>query len=323
MKLLRRQFLCLAAGAAVLPVVPGAAQTYPTRPVRIIVPYPPGGGTDVTARLIGQWLADHLGQPFVVENRAGAGTNLGTEVAVKAAADGYTLLVFDPAATTNATLYENLNFNFIRDIAPIAPFTHGPFLLAVNSGFPAKTVPEFIAYTKANPGKVNMATPGNGTLNHLSGELLNVMAGLKIQQVHYRGAAPAVSDLLGGQVQAMIPSVAVSIEHIRAGRLRALAVTTRSRLDQLPEVPPLSDFVPGYETMNWYGLGAPKGIPAEFVSKLNREVNAALGDAAMDLRLTDLGGTPFHGSAAEFAQFIANETEKWRTVIRSANIKAE
>jgi tripartite-type tricarboxylate transporter receptor subunit TctC len=235
----RRAFLHLVAVSAALPTQPHVvwAQTYPMRPVRIIVPYPPGGGTDISARLIGQWLADHLGQPFVVENRPGAGTNLGTEVVAKAAPDGYTLLTFDPAATTNATLYKNLNFNFIRDIAPVAAITSGPFLLVVNSGFPAKTVSEFIAYTKANPGKVNMATPGNGTPNHLSGELLNVMAGLKVQHVHYRGAAPAVADLLGGQVQAMIPSVAASIEHIKAGKLRALAVTTRSRLDQLPEVP--------------------------------------------------------------------------------------
>jgi tripartite-type tricarboxylate transporter receptor subunit TctC len=277
----------------------------------------------VSARLIGQWLADHLGQPFVVENRPGAGTNLGTEVVAKAAPDGYTLLTFDPAAATNATLYKNLNFNFIRDIAPVAAITSGPFLLVVNSGFPAKTVPEFIAYTKANPGKVNMATPGNGTLNHLSGELLNVMTGLKVQDVHYRGAAPAIADLLGGQVQAMISSVAASIEHIKAGKLRALAVTTRSRLDQLPEVPPLSDFVPGYETMNWYGLGAPTGTPVENIEKLNKKVNAALADPALKSHFFGLGGTPFPGSSAEFGKFIADETEKWRMVIRTADIKLE
>ena len=325
MKLPRRQFLHLAAGAATLPAVSRHAWAldYPTRPVRIIVPYPPGGGTDITARLIGQWLSEHLGQPFVIENRPGAGTNLGTEIVVKAAPDGYTLLLFDPAATTNATLYDNLNFTFIRDIAPITAVTYGPFLLAVNAAFPAKTVPEFIGYAKANPGKVNMATPGNGTLNHLSGELLSVMAGLSMQQVHYRGAAPAVSDLLGGQVQAMIPSVAVSIEYVRAGKLRALAVTTRSRLDQLPEVPPLSDFVPGFETMNWYGLGAPKGTPAEYIERLNKQIGAALASAPLKARFADLGGTPFYSSPAEFGRFLAEETGKWGKVIRAANIKPE
>jgi len=321
----RRKFLHLAAGAAALPAVSrtASAQAYPARPVHVIVPYPPGGGADIHARLIGQWLSDHLGQPFVIESRPGAGTNIGTEAVVKATPDGYTLLIFDGAATTNATLYDHLNFNFIRDIAPIAAITHGPLVMLVNAAFPAKTVLEFMTYTKANPHKVNMATPGNGTLNHLAGELLNVRAGLQMLHVHYRGAAPALTDLLGGQVQVMMATVPSSIEYIRAGKLRALAVTTSSRLEQLPDVPPLGDFVRGYEVVGWYGLGAPKGTPAENINKLNNEINAALGDPNLKARFAEIGGTAFFGSTADFGKFLTTETEKWAKVIRAANIKAE
>jgi tripartite-type tricarboxylate transporter receptor subunit TctC len=325
MKLPRRQFLHLAMGAAALPAVTriARAEAYPTRPVRWIVPYAPGGGTDIMARLMGQWLSQRLGQPFVIENRPGAGTNIGTEAVVKAAPDGYTLLLFDPAATTNATLYERLNFNFIRDIAPVVALMRGPFVMLVNPAFSAKTVPEFIAYAKANPGKVNIATPGNGTLNHLSGELFNVMAGVNMLHVHYRGAAPALTDLLGGQVQVMIASVPSSIEYIKAGRLRALAVTDATQLEGLPGIPTVGDFVPGYEITNWYGVGAPKGTPADNIDKLNKEINAALADPNMKARFVDLGGIAFPGSPSDFGGFVADETEKWRKVIRAANIKPD
>ena len=325
MKLPRRKFLQLAAGAVVLSAAPrfAWAQPYPTRPVRLIVPYTPGGGTDITARLIGQWLSARLGQPFVIENRPGAATNIGTEAVVKAAPDGYTLLLFDPAATTNATYYDKLNFNFIHDVAPVAGVTRGPFVMLINPAFPAKTVPEFIDYTKANPHKVNMASPGSGTMNHLSGELLNVMAGISMLHVPYRGSAPALTDLLSGQVQVMFTSVPSSIEYIRAGKLRPLALTTATRSEELPGIPTVGDFVSGYETINWFGVGAPKGTPAESIDTLNREINAALADSGMRARFADLGGTVFPGSPEEFGKFIANETEKWGKVIRAANLRAE
>jgi tripartite-type tricarboxylate transporter receptor subunit TctC len=325
MNVLRRQFLLLAAGAAAIPAVArvARAQAYPTRPVRLIVPYPPGGGADITARLIGQSLSERLGQPFVIESRPGAGTNIGTETVVNAPRDGYTLLLFDGAATTNATFYQKLNFDFIRDIAPVGAVTRGPLVMLVNPAFPAKTVPEFIAYAKANPHKVNMASPGNGTLNHLSGEMLNAMAGLNMLQVHYRGAAPALTDLLGGQVQVMISTIAPSIEYIRAGKLRALAVTTSKRLEELPGIPAMADFVPGYDIVGWYGVGAPKGTPIESINKLNKEINAALADAKIKARFAELGGDVFPGSPEDFGKFIADETEKWAKVIRAANIKAE
>jgi tripartite-type tricarboxylate transporter receptor subunit TctC len=325
-KISRRNFLQqLAAGAVVFPTVPRLAwaQAYPTRPVRLIVPYTPGGGTDITARLIGQWLSDRLGQPFVIENRPGAATNIGTEAVVKAAPDGYTLLLFDPAAATNATYYDKLNFSFIRDIAPVAGVTRGPFVMLVNPAFPAKTVAEFIALTKANPSRVNMASPGSGTLNHLSGEMLNAMAGISMLHVPYRGSAPALTDLLGGQVQVMFTSVASSIEYIRAGKLRALAVTTAIGSEELPGIPTVDNFVPGYETINWYGIGAPKGTPAEIINRINAGINAALADPAMKARFADLGGTVFPGSPADLGKFIAAETERWRTVMRAGNIKAE
>jgi len=325
MKLPRRKLLQLAAGAVVFPAVPrlASAQSYPSRPVRLIVPYTPGGGTDITARLIGQFLSDRLGQPFVVENRPGAATNIGTEAVVKAAPDGYTLLLFDPAATTNATYYDKLNFNFVRDIVPVAGVTRGPFVMLVNPAFPARTLPEFLAYAKANPRKVNMASPGNGSLNHLSGELLSAMAGISMLHVPYRGSAPALTDLLGGQVQVMFTSMPSSIEYIRAGKLRALAVTTATGADELPGIPTVGDFVPGYETINWYGIGAPKGTPAESIDTLNKGINAALAAPSMKARFAELGGTVFPGSPAELGRFVADETEKWGKVIRAANIKAE
>jgi tripartite-type tricarboxylate transporter receptor subunit TctC len=325
MRLPRRRFLQLTAVAVALPAVSriAKAQTYPTRPVRVIVPYPPGGGADITARLIGQSLSEQLGQPFVIESRPGAGTNIGTEIVVNAPRDGYTLLLFDAAATINATFYEKLNFNFIRDIAPIGAVTRGPLVLLVNPAFPAKTVPEFIAYAKANPHKVNMASPGNGTLNHLSGEMLNTMAGLNMLQIHYRGAAPALTDVLGGQVPVTISTIAPSIEYIKAGKLRALAVTTSNRLEELPGIPVMADFVPGYDIMGWYGVGAPKGTPVESINKLNKGINAALADARIKARYAELGGEVFPGSPEDFGKFIANESEKWGKVIRGAGIKAE
>jgi tripartite-type tricarboxylate transporter receptor subunit TctC len=321
----RRQFLRLAACAAIVPSASrvARAQTYPTRPVRLIVPYTPGGGTDITARLIGQWLSDRLGQPFVIENRPGAATNIGTEAVVKAAPDGYTVLLFDPSAATNATYYDKLNFNFIHDIAPVAGVTRGSYVMLVNRAFPARTVPEFIAYTKANPRSVNMASPGSGTLNHLSGEMLNAMTGINMLHVPYRGSAPALTDLLGGQVQVMFTSVPSSIEYIRAGKLRALALTTATGSEQLPGIPIVGDFVPGYETINWFGVGAPKGTSAEIISTINAGINAALADPAMKARFADLGGAVFPGSPADIGKFIAAETEKWGKVIRAANIKAE
>jgi tripartite-type tricarboxylate transporter receptor subunit TctC len=291
--------------------------------VRIIVGYPAGGGTDITARLIGQALSERLGQPFVIENRPGAATNIGTEAVVKAAPDGYTILLFDPASATNATYYDKLNFNFIRDIAPVAGVTRGAYVMVVNSNFPAKTVPEFIAYAKTNPGKVNMASPGSGTLNHLSGVLLNVMAELSMLHVPYRGSAPALADLLGGQVQVMFTSVPSAIEYIKAGKLRALALTTLIGSEALPGVPKLGDFVPGYETANWFGIGAPRGTPGEDIDKLNMHVNAALADPKIKARFLDLGGTVFPCSPDELGSFIAAETEKWGKVILAANIKPE
>ena len=277
MKLPRRQFLHLAAGAAALPAVSRIAwaQAYPTRPVRIIVGFAAGGAADIIARLIGQWLSERLGQPFVIENRPGAGSNIATEAVVRAPPDGYTLLLVGTANAINATLYDKLNFNFIRDIAPVAGIIRVPNVMVVNPSVPAKTVPEFIAYAKANPGKINMASGGIGTAAHVSGELFKMMAGVDMVHVPYRGAAPALTDLLGGQVQVMFASMPSSIEHIRAGKLRALAVTTATRSEALPDIPTVGEFVPGYEASAWYGVGAPKDTPAEIVDKLNKEINAA------------------------------------------------
>jgi tripartite-type tricarboxylate transporter receptor subunit TctC len=325
MKLPRRNFLHLAAGAAALPAVSriARAQTYPTRPVRILVGFAPGGGVDIMARLIGQWLSERLGQPFVIENRPVAGTNIATEAVVRAPPDGYTLLVVSSANTINATLYDKLNFNFLRDIAPVAGIISLPFVMVANPSVPPKTIPEFTAYAKANPGKINLGSPGIGTPGHVAGELFKMMAGVEMIHVPYRGAGPALVDLLSGQVQVMFPTMPASIEYVRAGKLRALAVTTATRSDALPDIPTVAEFVPGYEASQWYGVGVPKDTPTEIVDKLNKEINAGLADAKMKSRLADLGGTVLAGSPADFGKLIADETEKWAKVIRAAGIKAE
>jgi len=325
MKLPRRNFLHLAAGAAALPSVScfAWAQTYPSRPVRIIVPFAPAGSTDIVARLMGQWLSERLGQQFVIENRPGGGGNIGTEAVVRAPADGYTLLMVGGWNAINATLYDKLSFNFIRDIAPVAGINREPYVIAVHPSVPAKSVLEFIAYAKANPGKVSMASAGIGTPGHVSGELFKMMAGVNMVHVPYRGAAPALADLLAGQVQVGFTTIGAVIEHIRTGKLRALAVTTATRSEALPDLPTVGEFVRGYETSNWFGVGAPKATPAEIVDKLNKEINAALADPKMQARLADFGGTPLIVSPADFGKLIADETEKWAKVIRAANIKAE
>jgi len=292
-KLPRRQFLHLAAGAAALSAVSriARAQTYPSRPVRLIVPLAPAGAADILARLIGQWLSERLGQQFVIDNRPGGGGNIGTETAVRAPADGYTLLLVGGLNAVNATFYDKLNFNFIRDVAPVASIIRTPFVMAVNPTVPAKTVPEFIAYAKTSPGKINYGSAGTGTATHLTGELFKMMAGVDMVHVPYRGGGPALADLLGDQVQVMFPTTVSSIEYIRAGRLRALAVTAATRSDVLPEIPTVGEFVPGYEASNWYGVGAPKATSAKIVEKLNKEINAGLADPNMKTRLADLGGT--------------------------------
>ncbi len=325
MELLRRRFLHLAAGAAVLPGASGFcwAQAYPARPARIIVPYAAGGGVDITARLIGQWFSERLGASFVTENRTGAGGNLGTEVVANAPADGYTLLLAAVPNAVNATLFEKLNFNFIRDIAPVAGIIRVPMAVLVHPSVPAKTIPEFIAYAKANPGKVNMASAGTGSAPHMAGELFNVMAGVSMIHVPYRGQGPALSDLLGGQVQVLFAATPGTVDYVRTGKLRGLAITTAARADVLPELPPVGDFVPGYDASQWYGLGAPKNTPADIIDRLNREINAALADPAMKMRFADLGGEPLAGTPAEFGRFIAAETEKWAKVVRFAGLRAE
>jgi tripartite-type tricarboxylate transporter receptor subunit TctC len=325
MKFPRRQFLHLAAGAAALPAVSrvARAQTYPTRPVRLIVGFPAGGSVDFVARLMGQRLSERLGQQFVIENRPGAGTNIATEAVVRAPADGYTLLLVISANTINATLYDTLNFNFIRDISPVASIANAPFVMVVNSSFPTKTVPEFIAYAKANPGAISMASAGNGTPGHVAGELFKGMTGVDMIHVPYRGEAPALTDLLGGQVQVLFGSILASIEQIRAGKLRALAVTTATRSDALPDIPTVGEFLPGYEASGWWGVGAPKNTPAEIVEKLNKEINAVLAEPKMKLQLAELDSVPTPMSPADFRRIIADETERWGKVIRAANIKPE
>jgi tripartite-type tricarboxylate transporter receptor subunit TctC len=317
--------LHLAAGAAALPAVSriARAQTYPSRPVRVIVPFAPGGASDIVARLMGQWLSERLGQQFVMDNRPGGGGNIGIEAVVRAPADGYTLLLASPPAAINATLYDKLNFNFIRDIAPVAGIISAPNVMVVNPLVPAKTVPELIAYAKANPRKLNMASPGVGTTPHLAGELFKMMAGVDMVHVPYRGGGPALTDLLGGQVQVMFVTTVSSIGYIKAGRLRALAVTTATRLEALPDIPTVAEFVPGYEASNWYGVGIPKNTPAEIIDKLNKEINAGLADPRMKARIADLGATVFASSSADFGKFIADETEKWGKVIKFAGIKPE
>jgi tripartite-type tricarboxylate transporter receptor subunit TctC len=324
MKLPRRRFLHLAASAAALSAASriASAQAYPARPVRIIVGFPAGGSADILARLIGQWLSERLGQPFVIENRPGAGTTIGTEAVVKAPPDGYTLLLIAAAAVTSALLYEKLNFNLIRDIVPVASISREPQILALHPSIPTNTVPEFIAYAKANPGKINMASGGNGTPAHIAGELFKMMAGVNLVHVAYRGAAPALTDLIGGHVQVMFVAMASGIEYVRAGKLRSLAVTTAMRSEALPDVPVLGDFVAGYESSAWYGLGAPKHTPPEIVATLNTEINAGLANSTIKARLADLGSTPLVGSATDFGKLIVDETEKWGNVIRALNIKA-
>jgi len=321
----RRQFLHLAASAAALPAASrfAWAHTYPTRPVRLVVPFPPAGTTDILARLMGQWLSERLGQPFVIENRPGAGTNIGTEVVVNAAPDGYTLLVASTSGAINATLYQKLNFNFRRDIVPVAGIMRAPLVMEVNPLVPAKTVPEFIAYAKANPGQLNMASVGIGSAPHVSGELFKMMTRVDMTHVPYRGAGLALTDLIGGQVQVMFASTPETIEYIRGGTLRALAVSTATRSEVLPNIPTVGDFVPGYETSTWWGVGAPKNMPTEIIDRLNKEINTAFTDSKMRARLIDLGGTVLAGSPADFGKLLAAETEKWANVIKFAGAKAE
>ncbi len=325
MKLRRRTFLHLAASAAALPVVPriASAQAYPTRPARIIVGFPPGGVFDILARLMADWLSKRLGQPYVVENRPGAGSNVATEAVARASADGYTLLAVGSPNAINASLYEKLNYDFARDIAPVASTVRLPNVMQVNPSVPANTVPEFIAYAKANAGKLNMASAGNGTSGHLSGELFKSMTGVDMLHVPYRGGPPAITDLLSGRVQVMFDALANSIEHIRSGKLRALAVTTAVRSEALPNTPTVGEFVPGYEASLWNGLGAPKGTPAEIIEKLNNEINAALGDRRITAQLVNIGGSVLTGSPADFGKLIADETEKWSKVVKSSGAKPD
>jgi tripartite-type tricarboxylate transporter receptor subunit TctC len=321
----RRQFLRLAIGIAALPAASrlARAQSYPSRPVRIIVGYAPGGTTDICARLIGQWLSERLGQPFIVENRPGAGSNVGTEGAVRATADGYTLLLATISNAINATLYDKLNFNFIRDIAPAAGIIRVPNVMEVHSSVPARTVPEFIAYTKANPGKVNFASGGVGSSTHVSGELFKMMTGVSMAHIPYRGTAPAVTDLIAGQVQVMFDNLPGSIEYVRTGMTRALAVTTAARSDALPDLPTVADFVPGYEVSSWNGLCAPNNTPKEIIDRLNGEINAAFADEKMKAQLAHLGGIALAGSPADFGNLISDETEKWGQVVRATNMKPQ
>jgi tripartite-type tricarboxylate transporter receptor subunit TctC len=321
----RRRILSLAAGAAAVPVVSRIArgQAYPSRPVHLISSFAAGGANDIIARVIGQWLSDHLSRQFIIENRPGAGGNVGTEAVVRSTPDGHTLLMAGSFNAINATLYDRLNFSFIRDIAPVASVARGSLVLAVHPSVPAKTVPEFVAYSKANPGKINMASAGSGSTPHLTGELFKAMAGVDMVHVPYRGDTPALIDLIGGQVQVYFSALPASIEHIKAGRLRALAVTSAIRSEALPDIPTVSEFVPGYEASIWWGVGAPKGTPSGIVDKLNREIDAGLANLMLKARLADLGATPLPGTPAEFGKLIVEETEKWAKVIRAANIKPE
>jgi tripartite-type tricarboxylate transporter receptor subunit TctC len=326
MKLPRRKFLHLAAGAAVLPAVAriARAESYPSRPVRLIVGFAPGGATDIMGRLMGQWLSERLGRSFLIENRAGAGGNVGTEVVVNASPDGYTLLVATVVNAINATLYDKLNFDFTRDIAPVGGIHREPYVMVVNpSSLPANTVPEFIAYAKTNRGKINMASGGVGSGNHLSGELFKMMTGIDLVHVPYRGAGPALIDLLGGQVQVLFATMSSSIGYVRDGRLRALAVTTATRSPVLPDIPTVAEFVPGYEASFWSGIGAPKNTPAEIVDKLNKEINAGLADPKMKTRFADFGSTALPGSPADFGRLIAEETEKMGKVVKFSGAKVE
>jgi len=321
----RRKFLQLTAGAAALPALPpiARAQAYPAKPVRFIIGYTSGGSADITARLMGQWLSDRLGQPFIVESRPGAGTNIATEAVVRSPPDGYTIFLVAPANAINATLYDKLNYNFLRDIAPVAGIIRFPNVMEVNPSVPAKTVPEFIAYAKANPGKINMASSGNGSTIHMSGELFKMMTGINMVHIPYRGGAPALTDMLGGQVQVMFDNVPTSLEHIRSGALRPLAVTTATRLELLPDVPTVAEFVPGYESSAWYGIGVPRNTPSEIIDLLNRVVNAGLADPNLKTRFTDLSAVVLPGSPADFGKLLVDETEKWGKVVKFAGVKAD
>jgi tripartite-type tricarboxylate transporter receptor subunit TctC len=325
MKLPRRAFLHLAAGAATLPAISriARAEAYPTRPVHVVVGFSAGGGVDTIARLTGQWLSERFGQQFIIVNRPGAGSNIAAEAVVKAIPDGYTLLQLNIANAINATLYERLDFDIVRDIVPVAGIIRVPLVMAVNPSFPARTVPEFIAYAKANPGKINMASAGNGSPQHIAGEQFKMMAGVDLTHVPYRGNAPALTDLIGGQVQVMFDTTPASIEHIRAGQIRPLAVTTAIRSGVLPDVPTMGDFVPGYEASSWYGVGAPKNTPAAIVDALNKEINAGLADPKMNAKLADFDGIALPGSPADFGKFMADETERLSKVIQAAHLKVE
>jgi tripartite-type tricarboxylate transporter receptor subunit TctC len=325
MKLVRRQFLRFAGATLAAPALSriAVAQDYPTRPVRLIVGNAPGGGPDILARLLGPWLSVRLGQPLIIENRPGAGGSVATEAVMNAPADGHMLLLATIANTVNATLYEKLNYNFIRDIAPVASISREPLFMLVNPSFPAKTVSEFIAYAKTNPSKLSIASPGNGTAPHVAGELFKMMAGINMVHVPYRSGAPALTDLISGQVQVYFGALPVSIEHIRAGKLRPLAVTGATRSEVLPDIPTVGDFVPGYEASTWFGVGAPKNTPTEVVDRLNKEINASLADPKLRARFADLGSSPFVGKPADFGRFIAEETAKWAKVVKFAGIKPE
>ena len=324
MRLPRRQFLHFTGAALALPFVSMArAQAYPARPVRLVLGYPPGGSADITARLMGQWLTERLGQSVIIENRPGAGTNLATETAVRAAPDGYSLLLVAPANAINATLYDKLNFNFLRDIAPIAGIIRFPNVVVVHPSVPVKTIPELITYAKANPGKLNMASSGNGSTIHMSGELFKMMTGVNLVHVPYRGGALALTDMIGGQVQVMFDNIPTSAEHVKSGKLRGLAVTGTARSEVLPELPTVAEFIPGYEASAWYGIGAPRDTPPEIIEKLNREVNATLADPKAKARFTELGATLLPGSAADFGKLVADETTKWGEVVKFCGAKAD
>ncbi len=325
MKLQRRQFLQLAAGAAALPVTSGVAiaQTYPARPVRLVIGYTPGGSSDLTARLMGQWLSERLGQSFVIENRPGGGTNIATEAVVRAAPDCYTLLLVAPANAINATLYDKLNFDFLRDIEPVAGIIRFPNVVVVNPSVPIKSIPELIAYAKANPGKLNMASSGNGSTIHMSGELFKMLTGINMVHVPYRGGAPAITDLIAGQVQVMFDNIPTCAEHVKSGKLRGLAVTSATRSEILPDLPVVADFLPGYEASAWYGIGAPKGTPPEIIERLNKAVNEILADPKAKARFTELGAFLLPGSALDFGKLLANETDKWGKVVKFAGAKVD
>ena len=325
MKFPRRKFLYLAAGAAALPALPrlAKAQAYPSRPIRLIIGYTPGGSADLTARLMGQWLSERLGQSFVVENRPGGGTNIATEAVVRAPPDGYTFLLAAPANAINATLYDKLNFNFLRDSEPVAGIIRFPNVVVVNPSVPVKSIPELIAYAKANPGKLNMASSGNGSTIHMSGELFKMLTGTDMVHVPYRGGAPALTDLIAGQVHVMFDNIPTCAEHVKSGKLRGLAVTSTTRSDVLPDLPTLADFLPGYEASAWYGFAAPKNTPAAIIEKLNKEINAILAEPAAKTRFTELGAILLPGSAADFGKLLADETEKWGKVVKFSGAKVD